>query len=39
MTGLTSANELTSYLKGRNASDQALFEVEGDQVGRGVSSD
>ncbi len=35
MTGLTSANELTSYLKGRNASDQALFEVEGDQVGRG----
>ena len=35
MTGLTSANDLTSYLKGRNASDQVLFEVEGDQVGRG----
>lgn len=35
MTGLTSANELTSYLKGRNASEQVLFEVEGDQVGRG----
>ncbi len=35
MTELASVNELSSFLKGRSAEDQVLFEAEGDEVDRG----
>ena len=35
MTGLTSVNDLTRFLNARAATDQVLFEAEGDEVGRG----
>ncbi len=35
MTELASVYELSSFLKGRDATDEVLFEAEGDEVGRG----
>ena len=35
MANLTSVNDLTAFLRRRAATDQVLFEAEGDAVGRG----